>query len=147
FIAPFILDPADPNTLLAGGQSLWRSTNVRAQTPAWRAIQAPRVPNLISAVAAAKSVSTEKRSDHVWIGYTDGAVFRSTNATAAKPTFKQVGTGGALPDRYCTRIRIDPKDVNRVFASFSGYQTGNLWQTTNGGSTWTDVGKGLPDAP
>jgi len=29
FIAPFILDPNNPNTMLAGGASLWRSKNVR----------------------------------------------------------------------------------------------------------------------
>ncbi len=33
FIAPFILDQNDPNTMLAGGVRLWRSTNVKASTP------------------------------------------------------------------------------------------------------------------
>ncbi len=39
FIAPFILDPNNPNTMLAGGSSLWRSVNVKAATPQWKAIK------------------------------------------------------------------------------------------------------------
>jgi photosystem II stability/assembly factor-like uncharacterized protein len=145
FIAPFILDPSDPNTMLAGGRSLWRSTNVRAQTPAWMAIYGPRGGNLISAVAAARQAPSG-RSDQVWVGYTDGAVLRSSNATAAQPTFNQVGTG-TLPDRLCTRVRVDPSNIKRVLACFSGYQSGNLWQTTEGGAGWTNVGAGLPEVP
>src|ERR1043166_686 len=33
FIAPFILDPNNPNLMLGGGLSLWRSTNVKAASP------------------------------------------------------------------------------------------------------------------
>src|SRR6267154_1797031 len=40
FIAPFILDVNNPNTMLAGGVSLWRSLNVKANTPTWSAIKA-----------------------------------------------------------------------------------------------------------
>lgn len=39
FIAPFILDPNNPNTLLAGGQQLWRSVNVKASTPFYTSIK------------------------------------------------------------------------------------------------------------
>ena len=35
FIAPFILDPNNFNTLLAGGSNLWRSVNVKAGSPTW----------------------------------------------------------------------------------------------------------------
>ena len=33
FIAPFILDPNNPNTLLAGGKSLWRTTDAKFGNP------------------------------------------------------------------------------------------------------------------
>ena len=41
FVAPFILDPNNPNTLLAGGLSLWRSNDVKAAgLPTWAAVKA-----------------------------------------------------------------------------------------------------------
>jgi hypothetical protein len=43
FIAPFVPDPNNPNTMLAGGSNLWRSVNVKALTqagPMSRPIQA-----------------------------------------------------------------------------------------------------------
>ena len=41
FVAPFVLDPNNANTMLAGGLSLWRSTNVTAATPTWVRIKGP----------------------------------------------------------------------------------------------------------
>lgn len=42
FIAPFIVDPNDPNTMLAGGLSLWRSNDIKAPgLPTWSAVKPP----------------------------------------------------------------------------------------------------------
>src|SRR5207237_172186 len=51
FIAPFILDPNNPNTMLAGGSQLWRSTNVKATSPSWSSIK-PALSGGISAIVA-----------------------------------------------------------------------------------------------
>src|SRR4051794_31440711 len=39
FIAPFVLDPNSPATLLGGGASLWRTTNAKASPPTWTSIK------------------------------------------------------------------------------------------------------------
>ena len=42
FIAPFILDPNDPDTLLAGGRSLWRTADAKfGSPPSFSSIKAP----------------------------------------------------------------------------------------------------------
>jgi hypothetical protein len=151
FVAPFILDPVDQKTMLAGGRSLWRSTNVRSATPSWKSIKPSLNGGLISAIAAAPSGSTRMHSDIVWVGYSGslqdssgaGQVFVSIDADRAAPTWRRVGAG-RLPSRFVNRIRIDPKDANRVYAAFSGYQANNLWRTTNGGTTWDPIGSELP---
>ena len=57
----------------------------------------------------------------------------------------------ALPNRQVLRLTIDPDDHDVVYASFSGFSPDNLWRTTDGGATWTDItgagATGLPDAP
>src|SRR5262249_52547776 len=78
FIAPFILDPNNSNTMLAGSVQLWRSTNIKASTPKFNAIKSGTSP--ISAIAVAAG-----DSDLCWVGDNAGEVFKSTNCTAAAP--------------------------------------------------------------
>jgi sugar lactone lactonase YvrE len=157
FIAPFIMDPNAPQTLLAGGLQLWRTTDARTTNtsttgPSWASIKAsrytgsgPEYYDLISAIAIAKG-----NSNICWVGYNDGTVFSTANCTAASPTWTQVNTG-AMPVRYITRITIDPNSSSTVYLSLGGFSSNNLWQTKNSGSTWASVsGSGaaaLPPAP
>ena len=52
-----------------------------------------------------------------------------------------------LPNRYCTRVTISPSNANRVYATFGGYTAGNIWKSTNGGTSWTNIAASLPGAP
>lgn len=151
FIAPFILDPNNPNTMLGGGQSLWRSTNVKSSVPSWSSIK-PGIGTAynqnISAVAVAPG-----NSNIIWVGHGNGNIYRTTNGTAATPTWTQIDalSSPPLPDRYVARITIDPNNANVVYATFGGFSPDNVYRTTDGGTTWTDItGSGttaLPDAP
>ena len=152
FIAPFVLDPNEPNRILGGGLSLWRTNNAKAAMtaatgPTWVSIKDPIGTDLsdhpISAIAVAKG-----EPNIVWVGHNNGDVYKSADGTAAAPTWNQVDAGSTpLPDRYCHRITIDPSDHKRVYATFGGYSTGNVWKTVDSGATWTDIGAGLPEAP
>jgi photosystem II stability/assembly factor-like uncharacterized protein len=142
FIAPFILDPNNPNTMLAGGRSLWRSTNVKTLFPGWTNIK-PATSNLISAIAVARG-----NSDIIWVGHNNGDIFATANGTTASPTWTRRDLGAPnLPGRFCTRIAIDPADPNLVYATFGGFSSNNVWRTTDAGLTWTDISGNLPDAP
>jgi hypothetical protein len=148
FIAPFILDPNDPDTILAGGSNLWRSVNVKTASPtnvAWAKIKggAAGTNNFISAIAVAKG-----NSDIIWVGHNDGDVYSTTNGKAVNPvwTRKDLNTP-KLPRRNCTRLTIDPNNASLVYATFGGFSTNNIYRTTDGGLTWTNIAGGLPVAP
>lgn len=141
FIAPFVLDPNNANTMIAGGDSLWRSTNVKAGVPSWTVIKAA-TGTPISAIAVAPG-----NSALMYIGDNNGNVYKTTNGTAVSPTWTQIDNNPtALPNRYVTRITIDPANTNRVFVTFGGFATNNAWVSTNGGSNWSALA-GLPNAP
>jgi hypothetical protein len=144
FIAPFILDPNDPRRMLAGGAELWRSDDVRATYPAWKSIKPP-AGSFISAIAVAPG-----NSNVAWVGHNDGDLFRTTNATAAAPTWMKVDPS-VFPNRFITRITIDPLDANVVYVSFGGFVDQNVQRSDNGGVTWVDATgtgtTGLPFAP
>jgi hypothetical protein len=149
FIAPFILDPNNSNRILAGGVSLWRTDdaktpNTNTKGPKWVSIKGS-AGSRISAIAVAKG-----NSDIIWVGHEDGSVFRTANGTASAPLWIRVDGVGPKPlavRRYCTRVAIDPKNPQNVYAAFGGYSSGNVWRTTDGGANWTNVGAALPAAP
>jgi hypothetical protein len=142
FIAPFVLDPNNPNRMLAGGASVWRSNNVKAPAPAWSAITGSS-SEYVSAIAVAPG-----NSDIVWVGRAYGSVSKSTNGTAAAPVFR---TQPAPTAAMVTRITIHPFDPNIVYVTTGGFGSANILRTSDGGSTWSDAtGSGttsLPEAP
>jgi photosystem II stability/assembly factor-like uncharacterized protein len=143
FFAPFILDPNRPETMLAGGASLWRSRDVKAPTPRWSVIKEPAgsdPDHYISAIAVARA-----NSDLIWVGHNNGKIYKTTDGTAEHPRWKRL-EGKPLPQRFCTRIVIAPQEPATVYATFGGYFPDNLWKTTDGGETWKVLGAGLPGA-
>ena len=67
--------------MLAGGVSLWRSTNVKANPPSWEAVK-PSVGSKISAIGVAPG-----DSDIIWVGHNNGEVYFTENGTDTVPTW------------------------------------------------------------
>ncbi len=143
FIAPFVLDPNDRERLLAGGSSLWATGSARAAKPSWRSVKAPSAvrDNFISAIAVA-----EGNGNVIWVGHNNGEVYRTTNGLAFTPSWSRVGAG-SLPARNVQRIMVDRDNHNRVIVAVTGFVANNLWQTLDGGATWTSITGNLPSAP
>ncbi len=146
FIAPFILDPNNENRLLGGAERLWQTTNAKDASPAWSTIKDASPSNSpISAIAVASG-----NSDLIYVGHNDGSLYKTSDGTAATPTWQQVASV-AMPGRYLMRVAIDPIDNDIVYASFGGYESTNLWKTSDAGTTWvlaTGVApNNIPPAP
>ena len=141
FIAPFMLDPNNSGRMLAGGSSLWVTDNVRAVNPAWHAIKPPSsiAGNFINAIAV-----QEGNGNGVWVGHNDGELFHSVDALSPAPTWTPVA---GLPARRVMRILTDPADQNHVIVALTGFVPDNLWQTRDGGATWSSITANLPFAP
>jgi hypothetical protein len=143
FIAPFVLDPNNPNRLLGGANSLWVTDNAKAPTPAWRTIKAPSAAtdNFINAVAVA-----EGNGNVIWVGHNNGEIYRTLDGLAAAPAWARIGQG-LLPARRVNRITLDRDNTNRAIVSFTGFVADNVWQTLDGGATWASITGNLPNAP
>lgn len=150
FIAPFIMDPNEPNRLLAGARSLWVTNDAKKANkqggPSWAAIKpaaGDARTNNISAIAVAKG-----NSNVIWVGHNNGDIFATTNGLASSPSWTKVDDGSpALPNRFVTRIVVDPADSRTAYAMFGGFSANNLWRTTDGGATWTSMSGPLPQIP
>ncbi len=147
FIAPFILDPSNQTTMLAGGLSLWRSNDIKAAgLPTWAAVKAPTGnASPVSAITIAPN-----NSDFVVVGHNDGQIFLTFNATAASPNWSKVSNG--TPARFVTRLVIDStRSPNWIYATFGGFSSDNIYRSQDFGATWTSVAgagaTGVPSVP
>ena len=148
FIAPFLLDPNNPNRLLAGARSLWITDNAKKSNkdggPDWRAIKDPAgqtSANNITAIAVAPG-----KPEEIWVGHGNGEVYRTTSGLAATPAWTRRGAG-TLPSRSVLSLAVDPRDSTIAYATFGGFSANNVWKTIDGGATWTSISSGLPSAP
>ncbi len=147
FIAPFVLDPTNRDRMLAGGYQLWRTNDARAPLtttsgPRWESIK----PATTTAISAMAVDAADARV--VWVGHVNGDLYRSDNATDAAPGWTKLDDASTpLPNRYVTRIAIDPHTSKTVYATFGGFSQGNIWKSQDNGVTWHDISNGLPAAP
>jgi photosystem II stability/assembly factor-like uncharacterized protein len=151
FIAPFELDPNDPDRLLGGGMSLWRTDdattpNTSNSGPSWTSIKGP-IGNSVRNHAITAIAIADGNSDIVVVGHANGNIYRSTDATAATPQWQQIDTNGIGANRQCLALAIDPDNHDLIYAAFGGFQAGNLWRSNDGGQSWTDISQSLPQAP
>ncbi|MFB7329554.1 WD40/YVTN/BNR-like repeat-containing protein [Streptomyces sp. NPDC056190] len=173
---PIVPDPADPDYVYVAGTSIARSgKGVVSGSNAWKLIS-PATPDspeslpgkvpedeinpdlyyaneygAVTQIAPAKTTGTSTSpSSTIYAGTDTGKLWKTTDANADNPTWTQLGKG-VLPERWVTAIGADPTDADHVYASFSNYREGdlaaNVWESTDGGSTWTNISGNLPNAP
>jgi photosystem II stability/assembly factor-like uncharacterized protein len=135
FVAPLVMDPNNPTVLLAGGTSIWRTTNRAAS---WDSIRAPVLGNpKCSAIDIYKA-----NSNVIWIGYDNGLVSYTVNNGA---TWNDVGKPGG--SRFVTDIAINPTPTAyaEVMVTVGGYSGNNVWLSSDNGSTWVPRTGQAPD--
>ncbi|HEX5598625.1 MAG TPA: glycosyl hydrolase [Micromonosporaceae bacterium] len=150
WLTPLLFDPSDPNVMYYAGNILNRSTD-NGRT--WKAISpdltggGPNDPSgypwgTISTVAVAPT-----DGDKLYAGTDDGRLWWTDDLGQ---NWNQVDPA-QLPGTWVTRVAVHPADKDIAYATFSGFRSGSdrphVMMTRDGGRTWTDIGRGLPDAP
>jgi photosystem II stability/assembly factor-like uncharacterized protein/transposase-like protein len=161
WLTPIVFDPNNPATMYYGGNVLNKTTD-RGTT--WTRIspesvdltgtfEPDRTPNpaihgnypnwgTITTIAVSKTAP-----DTIYLGTDTGRLWKTEDGGATWTWFNSHG----LPQRWVTRVAIDPDDSQTAWATFSGFRNGedaaHVFRTTNGGATWTNVSFNLPNAP
>lgn len=137
WVTPYTLDPTNVNTMYAGFDNVWRTTNVKVGTPVWTQISnLGGTQNLIDMAIAPSS------NDVMYISRTTntGRFYKTSNLTAVSPTWINLHTN--LPINSNVKdIAIDFTDPNHVFIA----QGNNIYESTDGGLNWTDYSGTLPN--
>ena len=94
----------------------------------------------ITAVSASPNTS-----ERVWFGLNNGRVVRVDQAATAPASTNL--TGGSFPAGSVSCIAVEPGDDTHLLVTYSNYGVTSVWETTDGGGTWTAVEGNLPDMP
>ena len=158
WLTPVVIDPNDSRVIYYAGNQLNRSTD-RGTT--WTAIS-PAHPNDLTGTFAGPdrvdpvypnfgtitTVGPSKTdSDQIYVGTDTGRLWKTEDLGQSWTEF--VGKG--LPARWVTRVAVDPRDADVVYATFSGFRNGedaaHVYRTTDGGQSWDNISGNLPNAP
>jgi hypothetical protein len=152
-----VIDPNDPAVLYFAGNQLNRSTD-RGDT--WTAISPPHPNDLTGTFEAGRddpiyrnwgtitTIGVAKSAPQtLYVGTDTGRLWRTIDLGASWTEF--VGKG--LPERWVTRVAVDPRDADVAYATFSGFRNGeaaaHVYLTEDGGRRWRNISANLPNAP
>jgi hypothetical protein len=159
FIAPFVMDPTNPQRLLAGTVSVYETTNGGVGSSSWHSISGDLTlggTDTLSMIVIGPPGATST----IYTGSELGAVYQSTNGGASwtnvtgnLPTYD--ASHYLYPNPVVSGITFNPSNPSEAWVTNGEIGVGHVWHTTNagapGGTTWTDLSgggaSGLPDAP
>jgi photosystem II stability/assembly factor-like uncharacterized protein len=150
WVSPLELAAGSPDTVYFGSNILNRSDD-RGNT--WRAVSpdltggpTPRNSTSYGTITAIGIAPTDKET--VYVGTDDGRLWVTRDGGGA---WTQL-TDPDLPDRWVTRVTVDPADADTAWVTYSGFKWESETQphvlmTTDGGAAWRDISGRLPQAP
>jgi len=141
FLAPYMLCYSNTQYIYAGAQDLLLSTNggtsfnVMGNSPvnsgAW-----------IMCIAGSYT-----NTDSIYFCTAPDSIYPFKIFFSANQGTTVTNITNGLPDRYPRRIAVNPSNSKEVYIVFSGFGTGHVFKSTNGGGSWTDISGSLPDMP
>jgi hypothetical protein len=157
FIAPFEPDSANPNHWVAGGEFVWDNqgkgwdTTCGASSCDWKIAFDTGPGRSITAIGV------NDRTYVAWCGPCNRAGFARGIATNYGGSWHQLSLPTSFPNRFIQGLTVDPANPAHVYVVFNGFSRrwtntfsageGHVFETTDGGATWTDISGNLPDAP
>ncbi len=156
FVTPLVQDQQSKNVWVIGGKYVWVSTsgwhtNCTDVACSWQNVFNTGSGNAVTALSSANGGQIIYAA---WVhgSGNPGPSFNRGIATNYGGTWHQVNTTG-LPNRFIAGMTVDVNNPAHAYAIFNGYSrrfvpgggVGHVFETLDGGQTWTDISVNLPD--
>jgi len=142
FINPHDYDD-DANIIYAcaANNQLVRVSNIGTGFPSDETLSLPAMGGRVSCVSV--SPHTDNR---VFLGLANGRVIRVDNAhDAAVAT--HINFASPMPGAYISCVAVGPNSDDHLMVTYSSFGVNSVWETRDGGDSWTSVEGNLPDMP
>lgn len=137
WVTPFTQHPTIANTIFAGTDKVYRSNN---QGTNWTGVSPA---GMVAGTYTILKISTSN-TKAIYAG-NGGSAHRSFDYGS---TWTNITAGLPVATNYLTDLTVSDKDHRIVYATFSGYVSGNkVYKSTDGGSTWANISGTLPNIP
>jgi hypothetical protein len=141
------MDPVNPNILYYGSQRLYKTID-RAYS--WTAISSDLSNGPYPTYPSFGTITTidvaHNNTDVIYVGTDDGNIWVTQNGGT---DWTQINA--YIPNRWVTRVTVDPRDDAIVYATISGHDwfdpMPHIFRSDDYGDSWTDIAGNLPDAP
>lgn len=137
WVTPYVLDPNNSNTIVAGYQEVFRSTN---RGNSWTKISnnlTGSEDNKLKCIAVAPS-----NSDVIFASI-DNTIYKTSDLGNTWQTFNQWAHNESI-----TSIAVNHKSADTLWVSFGNYKRNTkVYQSNNGGTTWSNLSINLPNVP
>jgi hypothetical protein len=134
FYPPFECSAGGGDTIAMGGVALYVSRDNGAN---WTRLAFPS--------AASATAMFVANINAVYVGVSDGRIFKTTWSGSAWSGLTTLTTPRA--GAFVSDLRVDPANANSVWATYRTINGGRVFQSVDGGTTWTDRTAGLPNLP
>jgi photosystem II stability/assembly factor-like uncharacterized protein len=142
---PVVMDPSNHLNLYYGTYRVYKSTDGAVS---WTATSTDLTNGnqggnygTITTIAVAPA-----DPDVIYVGTDDSNVWVTQNGGGA-----WTNVSAALPNRWVTRVAVDPETAGTAYVTFSGLRwnedIGYVYRTEDYGASWTDITGNLPGAP
>lgn len=133
WVTPYIIDPIDPAILYSGFNNVWKTTN---RGNAWTAISDFGDSRKLSILAICK-----EDPDVIYAG-TGLRLHRTTNGGTSWTEVSKPSS------RTMTYLTVHSSDPMKIWASFSGYTSGEkVYYSDDGGVNWDNISGSIPNVP
>jgi hypothetical protein len=159
FIAPFEPDVKNGDHWFTGGRYVWETTKgfdtvCEGNTCDWHKLTDLGAAASLTAVAASGTTVYAGACGPCNPLDAEGGGLASSIQTNYGGTWHKV-TAPNLPNRFVNALTVDPADAAHVYAVYNGYSrrwipsagVGHVFESKDGGATWTDISGNLPDIP
>lgn len=138
WLTPVVMDPADHQTLYIGFQNIWKTTD---QGNSWSSIFNFNLKAPLQSIAVAPS------NNQIIYAATYDTIFGTANGGGSWNYLPITSVTGNASHRI-SYITVNPINPYMMWITITGFSAGNkIFQTSDGGSTWTNISGTLPNVP
>ncbi len=140
WLTPYIIDPNNSNTLYAGYNNVYKSTD---KGDSWSTISTMNTTDA-NGRGNLKTIAVAPSNSSVIYTADPNTIWVTTNGGTA---WTDISSGLPVASNSITYITVKDSDPNTVWVTFGNYNSDRIYESTNGGTSWTNISAGLPNIP